>query len=231
MGDDSDGESGEPEAATSSGGRWTLVRAISLLITAVSILAAVAAWQASVVSGNADGLDQRATQDRVRKQQIEGQLDAQVDQDLRLFPRYLGHLRTYKELRKRAAEREPRDEQLADSLRRDAIEELALARTLYQSLYIKPVFGAQSYDEETSRGYMRAGNLDLANLDPDEALDQAQDERRRGTTLVGVTAVFIASLFFLTLAQVGRRGTRKAFAAAGLLLMLGASTAFVAVSL
>ena len=214
-----------------SDGRWTLVRAISLLITAVSIVSAVAAWQASVVSGNADGLDQRATQERVRKQQIEGQLDAQVDQDLRLFPRYLGHLRAYKELRKRAAEREPRDEQLADSLRRDAIEELAMARTLYQSLYIKPVFGAQSYDEEAARGYMRAGNLDLANLDPDEALDLAHEERRRGTTLVGVTAVFIGSLFFLTLAQVGRRGARRAFAAAGLVLMLGASVALAVVSL
>jgi hypothetical protein len=211
--------------------RWTLVRMIALLITAVSILAAIAAWRASVVSGDAGGLDQRATQERVRKQQIEGQLDAQVDQDLRLFPRYLGHLRTYEVLKKRAEQRKENDEQLADDLRRDAIEEIALARTIYQALYIKPQFGADTYDEEYARNYMRLYNLDLASLDPDEALELAQDERRRGTTLVGVTAVFIGALFFLTLAQVGRRMARRGFAAAGVLLMVGASVAFAVVGM
>jgi hypothetical protein len=78
---------------------------------------------------------------------------------------------------------------------------------------------------------MRANNLDLASLDPDEALELAKDERERGTTLVGVTAVFIGALFFLTLAQVGRRRARIGFALAGLLLMLGASAAFVVVGL
>jgi hypothetical protein len=209
----------------------TLVRAIALLITAVSILSAIAAWRASVVSGDAGGLDQRATEERVRKQQIEGQLDAQVDQDLRLFPRYLGHLRTYQVLTKRAKEKAPNDEQLAEDLRRDAIEELALARTIYQELYIRPEFGADTYDEPAARRYMRQNDLNLASLDPDEALKLAKDERERGTTLVGVTAVFIGALFFLTLAQVGRRRARIGFALAGLLLMLGASAGFVVVGL
>lgn len=205
------------------------MRAIALLITAVSILSALAAWRASVVSGDAGGLDQRATQERVRKQQIEGQLDAQVDQDLRLFPRYLSHLRTYEVLQSRAKKTAEKDTELSDDLRRDAVEELTLARTLYQSLYIKPEFGADTYDEAYARSYMRAFNLDLASLDPDDALELAQDERRRGTRLVGITAVFIGALFFLTLAQVGRRMVRKVFAAVGLLLMLGASMAFAVV--
>ena len=164
-------------------------------------------------------------------QQIEGQLDAQVDQDLRIFPRYLGHLRTYEVLKKRAEQKAKKDSELGDDLRRDAIEELTLARTVYQSLYVKPQFGSDTYDEEYARDYMRAFNLDLASLDPDGALELAQDERRRGTTLVGITAVFIGSLFFLTLAQVGRRRVRKVFAAVGLLLMVGASIAFVVVGL
>ena len=211
--------------------RWTVVRVIALLITAASILAAIAAWRASVISGDAGGLDQRATQERVRKQQIEGQLDAQVDQDLRLFPRYLGHLRSYEVLQKRAEKSGQKDEAAADELRRDASEELALARTIYQALYVKPQFGADTYDEEFARGYMRRFNLDLANLDPDETLRLAQDERRRATTLVGVTAVFIGALFFLTLAQVGRRTARTWFGALGLVLIVVASVAFAVVGL
>jgi hypothetical protein len=209
----------------------TLVRVIALLITAVSILSAVAAWRASVVSGDAGSLDQRATQERVRKQQIEGQLDAVVQQDLRLFPRYLTHLRSYQTLTKRAKAKEDEDALLAGDLRRDAGEELALTRLLYQELYFKPIFGDAVYDEAGARAYLRTTDSDLASLDPDKALDLAQEERDRGTTLVGVTALFIGALFFLTLAQVGRRLARKGFALVGLLLMMGASIAFAVVGL
>lgn len=207
------------------------MRVLSLLITAVSILAAIAAWRASVVSGDAGGLDQLATQERLRQQQVEGQIDAQVDQDLRLFPRYLSHLGTWRVLEKKAAKQQRSDPGLAEDLRGDAQEELALARTIYQALSVKPQFGQTTYDEVASREFLRSFNIDLSNLDPDRTAARAEDERDRGITLVGVTAVFIGSLFFLTLAQVGRRRLRMAFAAGGVLLMLGAGMAMLVVEL
>jgi hypothetical protein len=204
---------------------WTLVRLISLLITVVSILGAIAAWRASVVSGNAGGLDQQATQERVRKQQIEGEIHAQVDQDLRLFPRYLSHLSTWGVLKEKAEK--TRDSKLADDLRGDAQEELALARTIYQALSVKPQFGQTNYDEKFSLNYLRQYNLDLVGLAPEETAALAEDERERGVRLVGIAALFIASLFFLTLAQVGRRTIRQVFGLAGLLIMLGATIALL----
>ena len=207
------------------------MRAIALLITLVSILAAVAAWRASVVSGSAGGLDQQASQERIRRQQIEAQINAQVDQDLRLFPRYLSHLSTWDVLKEKAAGKQEREPQLAYRLRVDAQEELAVARTIYQSLSVKPSFGSTEYDEESSREFLRSFNLELVNLTPEETAELAEDERSRGVTLVGITALFVGSLFFLTLSQVGRRRIRRAFALIGVLLMLGASAAMVAVQL
>ncbi len=221
----------EAASAPAPARRWTLVRAIALLITVVSILAAVAAWRASVVSGNAGGLDQQASQERIRLQQVEGQINAQVDQDLRLFPRYLSHLSTWGVLKEKAAKEQDRRPEVAVRLRGDAQEELALARTIYQALSVKPRFGQTEYDEEGSREFLRSFNLELVNLTPEKTADLAEDERTRGVTLVGVTALFVASLFCLTLAQVGRRRIRRAFAFVGVLLMLGASAAMVAVQL
>ena len=211
--------------------RVTLVRAIALLITLVSILAAVAAWRASVVSGNAGGLDQQASQERIRRQQIEGQLNAQVDQDLRLFPRYLSHLSTWEVLTKRAAQQQDKRPEVAVRLRGDAQEELALARTIYQALSVKPRFGQTEYDEQGSREFLTSFNADLVTLTPDETAKLAEEERSRGVTLVGITALFVSSLFCLTLAQLGRRRIRRAFAVVGVLLMLGASAGMVAVQL
>jgi hypothetical protein len=215
------------EAAAPGRKPWTLVRLISLLITVVSILGAIAAWRASVVSGNAGGLDQQATQERVRQQQIEGEIHAQVDQDLRLFPRYLSHLSTWGVLKEKAAQEQSGNPQLADDLRGDAQEELALARTIYQALSVKPLFGQTNYDEKFSLDYLRQYNLDLVGLAPEETAVLAEEERERGVRMVGIAALFIASLFFLTLAQVGRRTIRQVFGLAGLLIMLGATVALL----
>lgn len=227
MNNDSDGDGAASGPRT---GRWSLVRLISLLITAVSILAAIAAWRASVVSGSAGGLDQQATQQRVRVQQIEGEIDALITQDLRLFPRYLSHLENWRTLKTQARRAEKSEPDIAGHLRHDALEELALARTTYQALRVKPAFGAEDYGEQSSRDWLRQSNLDLADLEPAETLSLARAERERGVKLVGITALFIASLFFLTLAQVLRRALRKGFAALGLVLMLGASVAMVMVA-
>lgn len=207
------------------------MRALALLITVVSILAAVAAWRASVVSGNAGGLDQQASQERIRRQQVEAQINGQVDQDLRLFPRYLSHLSTGDVLKKKAEAKQEREPQLAYRLRIDAQEELAVARTLYQALSVKPRFGATEYDEEGAREFLRGFNLELVTLTPEKTAELAEEERSRGVTLVGITALFVASLFCLTLAQVGRRRIRRSFALIGVLLMLGGSAAMVAVQL
>ena len=211
--------------------RFTLVRVLALLITVVSILAAVSAWRASVVSGDAGSLDQQASQERIRRQQVEGQLNAQVDQDLRLFPRYLSHLSTWGVLKKKASQQQGKRPEVAVRLRGDAQEELALARTIYQALSVKPRFGQTEYDEQGSRDFLRSFNLELINLDPEKTADLAEDERGRGVRLVAITALFVASLFCLTLAQVGRRRIRRVFAGVGVLLMAGASAAFVLVQL
>ncbi|MEA2460009.1 MAG: hypothetical protein QOH90_186 [Actinomycetota bacterium] len=208
---------------------WTFVRLVTLLITVVSILGAIVAWRASVVSGNAGGLDQTANQDLVRKQQIDAQIEAQVDEDLRIFPRYLAHLGAWKTLKQQSDDVRAQDPDLATKLSIEGQDELSLARTLYQSLSVKPVFGAEEYDKQFSVDYLRQFEIDLRGLDPDKTVKLAAEERERGVKLVGITALFIASLFFLTLAQVARFNVRRFFALGGLIILIVGTILFVAV--
>lgn len=222
----------EATAASEGGERhprkpWTFVRTVSLLITVVSILGAIVAWRASIVSTNASSGDQAATQDLVRQQQIKVQVQAQVDQDLRLFPRYLDHLRGWKTLKKQSVGEQATDPGLATELSSEAQDELSLARTLYQSLSVKPVFGTEEYDEEFAVTYLGSFQQELHGLDPDATAAAASDEHDRAVRLVGITALFIASLFFLTLAQVARLTVRHFFAGAGVLVLVIGTVLFI----
>jgi hypothetical protein len=206
---------------------WTLVRTVSLLITAVSILGAIVAWRASIVSTDAANGDQAATQDLVRQQQINVQVQAQVDQDLRLFPSYLAHLHAWQTLKKQSRSVQRNDPDLATALSSEAQDELSLARTVYQSLSVKPVFGAEEYDEQFSIDYLKSFQQELHGLDPEATEAQAAELHDKGVRLVGITALFIASLFFLTLAQVAKPNVRHFFAGAGVLVLILGTILFV----
>jgi hypothetical protein len=210
---------------------WTFARTVAILITVVSIMGAIVAWRSSIVATNASNGDQQATQDLVRQQQIKVQVQAQVDQDLRLFPRYLGHLRAWRTLGAQSDAQKASNPDLATTLSEQASDELSLARTLYQALIVRPPFGSETYDEAAAVKFLDGYHPELHGLDPAATAQQAVEEHDKGVRLVGITALFIASLFFLTLAQVARLSVRRFFATAGVLVLLAGMILFLVVEI
>jgi hypothetical protein len=143
-----------------------------------------------------------------------------VDQDLRFVARVQEHLLSAKHLRAKADELRATDPDRAAALDGQAQDEDALARVA------APFFraaGGISLGANDVVGYDRAyvqRNLEetdetIRQLRPDDTRAAAATAHVRALDLIGIALILVASLFFLTLAEVGRRRLRVVFAGAG----------------
>jgi hypothetical protein len=207
---------------------------VAVLIAIVSIAGAVGAWRASVSSIHAAALDQEGEQQLVQQEQRKAALVGKVANDLQLLARYQGHVKSWRILSTQADRMRPRNEDLAQSFEAQAQGELSQARAL------RPFFEAATPDFGDERGTvaydpafvlrnLEEGDPDLAVLRPDETFEEAHDAHGKTVDLVGVVALFIASVFMLTVAQFTRRGLRELFAVAGILVMVAGFVLFAVV--
>jgi hypothetical protein len=185
---------------------------VALGIVAVSILAAVAIWRASVYDERAAQSDALFREQLVVLSEAESTHEDNATQDLTLFARYQEHL-LQAELLSTQAQADGVDERLAARLAVEAQDERNLASELEAGFGVPP----QSTD---GRGYPRLAyqtQLDAFNdldlVGPGEHRSAARAEHLQGVHLTLVAALFVAALLLLTLAEVaiGRRGRISAW--------------------
>lgn len=201
------------------------------MIAGSSILSAVVAWRASVASGRARDLDERAAQELVLEEQEEAWLQGIVTNDLRYFVRYEERIFTWRLLQQQADSYRGPDPNLAKSLEVEANAELALARSL-RKLFLggTPDFGDADgtvvYDRKFALDQLRSVSQTLNELDPERTRTLAGEERDRTLRLVAVFTLVVLALLFLTVAQFAPSAIRGTFAVLG-----GSVSAFSLVAL
>jgi hypothetical protein len=225
-------------AAAARPGRTDRFRAwVGVLIAVVSILGAVVVWRASVESSNASNSTQQATQQLILQQQRRGSIESGVAQDFRLFLDFQEHVMSWRRLLAQADEAASTDAILAATLRAQARRELSEARRIRPLIqnFDRPSFGDENgvvdFDPARQAHALAEADLELTGLRPDLAFAGAKEAHDRAVRLVGVGVLFAAALLFLTFAQVARRGARRVFALAGVVVLLSASVLFAMVGL
>ena len=206
-----------------------LAAALGILIGFASVLSAVVAWRASLASIDASRYESLAVQQQARKQQIERDLEGIVAQDLRFVNVFQEHALAARELRTQADSLRDSDPGAADRLDLQAQARMDLARG------VRPFFqgaggaelsddGTVVYDVAYVLTNLREGNSELRELilTTQRTPELAQRADAKSVSLIGVAAMLVAALFFLTIAQVtrARLSIRQVFFAAGGVLVL-----------
>lgn len=213
-------EPAQPAEESEPGERFRT--AIAIFIALVSIAGALVAWRASITSNEASTLDQTELQELAQKQQKEGAYANRVDEDLRLVDRYRAHVRDAELLSADATAARAANPVLADSLDAQAQSERAQAQALRAFFFAKPATGPASaiaYDRAFVMNYILTHDDDYQKLRPEATRLQAEHKHSKALNLIGLVTLFVAALFFLTLAQVLRTQIRI-FAGAGAFVTL-----------
>lgn len=202
---------------------------ISLLMATVSIISAVVAYRAASWSAMAGDLGGQAIQEVLETQQIEDDLRTMVDADMRLVGRYDAAWKRSEQFRTQADELRATDPTTAAQLDIEAQAEFGVDVALWRFFRaLVPTYDAEGtlgFDDDAALVALRAGDVRLAELARSDARARAGEARERTNSLVAVAAVFVASLFALTVAEVGS-GRRRRVA-----IMVGVALAGVATAL
>lgn len=174
-----------------------------------------------------------AVQQQARQEQIERLLEGTVEQDLRFVAEFQEHALAARQLQAQAEALRATDSAAADALDVQAQSEEALTRAL-KRFFLGA--GGVALDENNSVPYdkefvLRAlenGNVELRELRTSNVGNLADRAGAKSIDLVGVAALIVAALFFLTVAQVSktRLRVRQAFFVAGGVLVLVGVVAF-----
>jgi cell division protein FtsB len=211
---------------------------LAILIGFASVFSAVIAWRASLASIDASRYQSLAVQQQARREQIERDLEATVQQDERFVADFQEHALAARELQTQADSIRATNTTAADTLDLQAQSELALTRAL------EPFFmgaGGVALDENGTVPYDKAfvltnledGDVELRELRTSNVANLANAANAKSIDFIAVAAVVVAALFFLTVAQVSRTRVkvRQAFFVSGGLLVLVGVLAFVFVEI
>jgi hypothetical protein len=205
---------------------------VALAMALVSVLSAVVAWRAAVVSIRASDLAEDGMLQLVQREQIEGRLRAQVQEDLRLFVEYQEHVKAWRLLLDDAEEIRAQHPDLASDLQAEAQSELSQARALRP--FFRTIFvdlgnrkGDVEFGGQAGLEYLFERNADLQDLQPDVLFDGSEREYGRVVNLILTVALLLTALLFLTLAQFRSPSTRGIFAWAGGAVAVAGTVLFV----
>ena len=202
---------------------------LAVLIGFASVFSAAIAWRASLASIDASRYQSLAVQQQARREQIERELEATVQQDLRFVTDFQEHSLAARELQTQADTLRPTDATGADALDLEAQSELALARAM------KPFFtgaggvalddnGTVPYDQAFVLRNLSESNPELRELRTSNVTALSNQANAKSIDLIAVAAIVVAALFFLTVAQVSRTRLRirqAFFVAGGLMVLVG----------
>jgi hypothetical protein len=211
---------------------------LAILIGFASVFSAVIAWRASIASIDASRYQSLAVQQQARQEQIERELEGTVEQDQRFVTDYQEHSLAARQLQTQADSLRTADATAADALDVQAQSEAAQARAL------QPFFmgaggvtadknGNVAYDKTFVLTSLENGDVELRELKTSNVADLAQRADNKSIDLVGIAAIVVAALFFLTIAQVSRTRARvrQLFFVAGGLMVLAGAAGYVLVEL
>jgi hypothetical protein len=193
------------------------------------VFTAVLAWRASLASIDSSRYESLAVQQLARQNQIERELEGLVAQDLRFVNIYQEHALAARELRAQAESLRTSDPAAADILDLEAHARQDLARGII------PLFrggggvtlaadGTVVYDVAYVMANLRDNHVEYGELLTQRTPQLAQRADSRSLGLIGVAAIVVAALFFLTVAQVTRatgRVRQVFFVGGGLLVVFG----------
>ena len=206
-----------PEAATAL---------LAILIGFASVLSAAVAWRASLASIDASRYESLAVQQQARIQQIQRELGGRVAQDLRFVNVFQEHALAARELKAQADQLRTTDPDAADILDLQSHAQLDLARGVLPFFLgaTGPVLnedGTVTYDVAYVVRNLEVGNTELRELQTQRTSELADRAEAKSVSLIGVAALVVAALFFLTIAQVVRTRVvvRQMFFAAGAVLV------------
>jgi hypothetical protein len=208
---------------------------VAIIIAAVSILGAVVAWRGALVANSAGVKDQVYIQQLAEQQQSIALLTSRVEEDVRQVGPYAEHVRAAQILETQAVAAQAKYPDLALKLRRDAKSELALAAerrrfiTSGQTEITNDPNNPVKYDRDAALKDAEQGDSELQKLHPDVTIATARQLHTKSQYLVALVTLFVAALFFLTLAQFTGRGARRIFAGAGLLVAVVSLSGWIAV--
>jgi hypothetical protein len=201
--------------------RFRLV--VALLIGVVSILGACVAYSASVSSSRSSNLDQQAQQEFLLHEQILTSARAAVGEELRRVGSFQEQILSERVLREQAKRFRVSQPDVAAILEQQAQGAAALARTtgyfFFATFPDVAKDGTVTYDIDQAIDNLLSRYVIYQQLHPQEtaaAADAADSESRR---TIGVGIVFIAALFFLTIAQIATRRFRYPAAALGVVAL------------
>jgi hypothetical protein len=210
---------------------------VAVLIGFASILSAVVAWRASLASIDASRYESLAVQQQARIQQIQRELNGRVAQDLRFVNVFQEHSLAARELKAQADELRATDPDAADVLDLQSQAQLDLARVVLPFfLGAAPALnddGTVTYDVAAVVRNLEAVDSELRELQMQRTAQLADGADAKSVSLIGVAAVVIAALFFLTIAQVVRARVvvRQMFFAAGAVLVALGTISLVVVEI
>ena len=190
---------------------------IAVSIAVVSVLGALVAWQATVIGEEAAKSDGLGLQEVTLRVQEEAKHQATVDEDVRIFALYHEHIDAAALLSADADRVRQSDPRLATNLDAQAQDELLLARTVHDYFQAARWIGPNdtSYPTQYVLDYLNANDPNTEKIRPEADFARGRALHWQTVLLIGLVAVFVAALVFLTLAQLSRRQLRPLFASAG----------------
>jgi hypothetical protein len=198
---------------------------VAALIAAISVLGAIAAWQASNTTSKAGFFDNAALQETSLQEQLTSSLAATIDEDLRNRAVYLEHVQAAQLIQADANAVRSSDPTAAGQLDLQALAEtrLATSREVQWSLVPPWVGSADTNVSELRQQQLTVAiqaDPDLSKLNPARTTALADNLHKEANQLLLLVTLFVAALVFLTIAQFARKETRQIFAAAGVAVTL-----------
>lgn len=208
---------------------------VAVAIAVMSVVSAFAGWRASLAEIDASDLERQLIQERMSVEAQQLLIDSRVDRDKSLFARFREHVKAarlldddaQKALRRQAQHTGDSglpERDAAAVLDMEAQGERELARALVPFFRVRyPRFtdspGLVEYEAEEALRVQRAGDEVLRTTHPDQTEGRIDTMHRRTWSLYGVAAVFVMSVFLLTLAEFGPSPARVMLARAGVLVV------------
>ena len=193
---------------------------VAVLIAMVSVMGATVAWSASTTSNKASDLNQSAQQDYLLQQQILTSARASIGEDLRRVADFQEEVSGERILRAQADTFRRTDPAVAAILDQQAQGQAALARTTGAAfIAATPTISADGtigYNQTEALDNALSGYVVYQQLHPAEEQASADKADRKYKQLVAVGVLLVVALFFLTVAEFGRRRVRH------LVVVLGA---------
>lgn len=191
---------------------------IALGIVLVATLGALMSYRAAIAEQESARSEHLAAQQEIQRESALSTDNQLVDQDLRVFGRLQEHLLLARELRRQAANTGGAQ---GRSLDVQAQQEVALARaeqTFLQGAGLNATGDLPTYGARLARQQAIASDQDLERLVPRELAADAKKIHLRSVRMIGLAAMFIVALFFLTLAEANVGGLRRGFVVVGLVV-------------